>query len=61
MNVTDLLIKAGANVSAEARDGWTPIFYAVINGNWSTYLYEILIILKICGRIIYKLNRKRQN
>lgn len=31
-NVPNLLIKAGAKVNAMAKNSWTPIFYAVMNG-----------------------------
>lgn len=30
--VANSLIQAGANVNAVAKNSWTPIFYAVVNG-----------------------------
>lgn len=31
--IAESLLKAGANVNAVDKDGWSPLFFAIVNGN----------------------------
>lgn len=50
--IADLLIKSNANVNATDKDGWTPLFFAAVNGNAMLYrLYLQFLSFRIDNNI----------